>query len=190
MFVDKLRMDIDKYRNPLDAFGDSGMDKDLGRLKILCRGLFYVLLLLTVVISLTLCLVTLGAALEIVDPGQLSGEVGMPSGETLAMLGFVIIVLAVAIVVLVMLMNIARSIYREYSPFTIKNVKRLEVIALAYLLLPVIIAPMMYAVLGGLGNLDVILLGVSSVLMAAIFYCLALVFRYGCLLQKESDETL
>ncbi len=171
-------------------FGDLIMDNDLGRLKALCRGLFFVLLLLTVIIAMGICLLVSGAFIEIDSPGTVSGEAGLSGEEFIAVVGFGIVVMVVSLVVLVMLMNIASAIYREYSPFTIKNVKRLEVIALTYLLLPVVISPMIYAVLGELTALEIILLSFSSVLMAAIFYCLSLVFRYGCWLQKESDETL
>ncbi len=166
------------------------MDNDLRRLKTLCGGLFFVLLLLTVIIAMAICVVVSGTVIEMSDPGLVSDYLGISSDRFVVIAGFGAVVMGVSLVVLVMMLNITNAIYREYSPFTIKNVKRLEVIFLAYLLLPVIVSPMIYAVIGELTALEVIILSFSSVLMAAIFYCLSLVFRYGCWLQKESDETL
>ena len=165
-------------------------DKDLGRLKTLCRGLFFVLLILTVLVAMVICILVSGVAIEVLEPGTVSDEVGIPHGNLLSLMGFGIVSMSVSLVVLIMMMNISGAIHREYSPFTGKNVKRLEVVALAYLLLPVVVAPMVYSVVGELTAFDVVVLSFASVLLAMVFYCLSLVFRYGSWLQKESDETL
>ena len=51
-------------------------DKDLGRLKTLCRGLFFVLLILTVLVAMVICILVSGVAIEVLEPGTVSDEVG------------------------------------------------------------------------------------------------------------------
>ena len=45
------------------------MDNDLRRLKTLCGGLFFVLLLLTVIIAMAICEVVSGTVIEMSDQG-------------------------------------------------------------------------------------------------------------------------
>lgn len=167
------------------------MDRDLTRLKTLCRGLYYVLLLIAVVLLAVTVIVVAALVLVMVDPGLASDlELGIDEGNVPIAVGLMVVILAFVLVTVIVMMSIAKSIYREYTPFTKTNVRRLEVLAMAFLLLPVPLAPLVYVLMGELTAEDVILFSVGSVLTAAVFYCLALVFRYGSWLQKESDETL
>lgn len=174
------------------------MNNDLSRLKILCRILFVVLILITAIVLISLVTMLACIAIEIVEPGAISSVINVPGGsgttashgQTLGILTMLTILVGLSAAMTVMLMNIARSISREYSPFTAKNVNRLEVVSLLYLASPVAMAPLIYYVAGGIDAGTVIGLTLGSILIAAVFYCIALVFRYGAYLQKESDETL
>ncbi len=151
--------------------------KDFRKLKILCRVLFYILLLVSVIMMAVLILIGVALVWEFLDP-RFIGEEAPES--PLVLLALLMVVLLFFLVVCVILMNIARSIYREYSPFTIKNVRRLEVIGVAYLFFPALVSPLLYLALWDIIALEVISIILSCVLMAGIFYCLSLVFMYGC----------
>ncbi len=113
-------------------------DKDLGRLKILYRGLFYILFLVLVVVMAVLALIGAVLEWEFLDPGFI-GEKAPEFQLTV----FVLLMWALLffLVVCVMLMNIVRSIYCEYSSFMTKNVMCLEVIGVAYIVFPTLVSP-------------------------------------------------
>lgn len=163
------------------------MNNDLSRLKILSRGLYYILVLIAVVVVVVTLALAVGAVIEMTDPGWIGPELG-ENALWLIIAAFIVVLFVLAFVL--SLMGIARSICRDYSPFTQENVKRLNMLAVISLLVPVVCTPMLYMARGELTAGDVAGLAVPGVLFAAIVYCLSLVFRYGCWLQKESDETL
>ena len=79
-----------------------------------------------------------------------------------------------------------------YSPFTERNVRLITILSVIYLVMPVVLTVSLCT-----GESDWTLIAVAaaiiflpSLFVAALLYMLALVFRYGCWLQKESDETL
>ena len=80
------------------------------------------------------------------------------------------------------------SIYRDHSPFTNGNVVRLKSLGWTYLISSVFLALLDFVSNSSVS--DALFLCLGSLLVSVVMYCLALVFRYGCLLQKESDETL
>ena len=161
------------------------MDNDLGRLKTLCRALYYILTLLTAGLIVLVAFMLLVFVVEAADPGAVTdGE----DPVSMSMVTAATLMLVIATIVVIMLRNIAKSIYKEYSPFTHTNVRRFEFISLACLL-TIALVPLV--------NMDTQLTAadvagfiIGAVLAAATFYILALVFRYGSWLQKESDETL
>lgn len=169
------------------------MDRDLGRLKRMCGGLYYVLLIVSVAMIIVAVMMVAALGLLIADPSLAADfelEVDITSGSAATAVALVAVLVLFCLVVVFELMSIAKSIYREYTPFTKKNVTRLETLALVCLLLPVLLSPLMYVLTGDLTVSDVVITCLGSMITAAVFYCLALVFRYGCWLQKESDETL
>lgn len=85
-----------------------------------------------------------------------------------------------------------RSISREYSPFTARNTRRLTVLSAIYIVFPAPLTALMVSGVTDPGAALVIALIAFTpfLLIAATVYMLALVFRYGCFLQRESDETL
>jgi len=88
--------------------------------------------------------------------------------------------------------SIFKAISREGTPFTKKNANKIRVIALL-LIANVTVIPALQLLL------YVILLPESgatvpfafgNIVIAAVFFCLALIFDYGSRLQQESDELL
>lgn len=170
------------------------MDNDLTRLKLLSKGVMVVMGVMAVAMCALAALMLVCVWFEIVDPGFISGEVPLDPPQVVALFLLVAVVLVLVGVVFLMLMSITLAISREYSPFTKKNVKRFKTIALTYLVLPFVLTALIYFVVDGLGTVDVVstfaTIFIIGLVDAAVFYMLALVFDYGCWLQKESDETL
>lgn len=169
------------------------MDRDLGRLKKMCGGLYYVLLIVSVAMVVLAVMMVATTCLILADPSlgtDMEIDADITAGSAATAVALIAVLVLFCLVVVFELMSIAKSIYREYTPFTKRNVTRLETLALACLLLPVLLSPLMYVLTGDLTVSDVVVTCLGSVLTAAVFYCLALVFRYGCWLQRESDETL
>jgi hypothetical protein len=79
--------------------------------------------------------------------------------------------------------NIFKDIQVDSSPFEMKQVKRIKRVAILYLIVSLI-------------NFEtsatsiMISLNLVGIVGALMFWCIALIFEYGCALQKESDETL
>ncbi|HEY5536631.1 MAG TPA: hypothetical protein VIL99_17075 [Ignavibacteria bacterium] len=79
--------------------------------------------------------------------------------------------------------NIFKDIHVDSSPFEMKQVKRIKRVAILYLIISLI-------------NFEtsatsiMISLNLVGIVGALMFWCIALIFEYGCALQKESDETL
>lgn len=90
--------------------------------------------------------------------------------------------------------RIFRDIEQEYTPFLEKHVRRLSTIAwllLASSLLFPLLQVSAFLLLPSLGRgtltAEMDLLGV---ICAALLFCVARIFQYGCELQRFSDETL
>jgi len=82
------------------------------------------------------------------------------------------------------------NIRRSYTPFTLENAKVLKHAAVA-LLFSVVSMPFIFVILASLLNQRYqISIELLLFVLSLIVYCISLVFRYGALLQKESDETL
>ena len=79
--------------------------------------------------------------------------------------------------------NIFKDISIDSSPFEMKQVKRIKRVAILYLIISLFDfqnSPASFTVS----------LNLVGIIGAFMFYCMALVFEYGCALQKESDEIL
>ena len=159
------------------------MDNDLGRLKTICRVIYYILMLFTV------ALVILVAALALADVAILiHPEFGSENGMTAPKVTVVLIIFVFALAIVYILSSITKSIYREYSPVWPAKAKRFQTVA-ELCLLALVYMPIMNAI-ERLTASDIAIIILSMLLMSTTFYVLSLVFRYGSWLQKESDETL
>lgn len=87
--------------------------------------------------------------------------------------------------------SLLRSIWTEETPFLMKNVRRLKLLALALLLSEPVCKLALWCQQHFTGhtyfNTDI---GMLFYPMAVIAYILALVFQYGVILQTQADETL
>ena len=84
--------------------------------------------------------------------------------------------------------DIMGSIMREHSPFTDENAARFKVVSITFLLCSVTLAALEY-----LNREDPIMsvcMLLVCILISVVMYCLTIVFRYGSILQDESDHTL
>lgn len=169
------------------------MDNDLSRLKLLSRGISYAFLVLVVLMVPSAAFMYLMVAIALIEPWnvEITNELDIPlSPEQLIMLVLMMaVILTVASAVLINFMMITRGISKEYSPFTKKNVKSLRLLAILMLVVPFVIMALS-AIVEAPSVWDCITMAIPGVFSAAIFYMMALIFDYGCWLQKESDETL
>ena len=79
--------------------------------------------------------------------------------------------------------NIFKDISKDGSPFELKHVKRIKRVAILYLIISLLDSETSVVSISMSFNM----VGIVGALM---FYCIALVFEYGCALQQESDEIL
>lgn len=111
--------------------------------------------------------------------------------EQWIMLGFA----ALSLLLLAFLLWVASIIFKslavEFAPFSDIQVSRLRLVAqllLIYALVPQILYSIFHTIL--IPGYSISLSLDMSFFFAIIFYCLTEIFRYGAVLQKESDETL
>lgn len=76
----------------------------------------------------------------------------------------------------------------EHSPFTEANTDRMKMISLVYLAGAFIL--LILDIIAGAPVAFTVFVFLGCLLITVVMYCLALVCRYGGVLQKESDETL
>ena len=85
------------------------------------------------------------------------------------------------------LFKLAREVFEDISvdssPFEMKQVKRIRKIAIFYLIVSILDFS------GEAYSFD-ITMNFIGIVGAIMFWCISLIFEYGCQLQKESDETL
>jgi len=104
-----------------------------------------------------------------------------------------IVLEAVPIIVIICVASlIFKTISREGTPFTKSNSDKIRIIALLLIAHVLVIPPLQMLVkmmlLPGIAvTVDIALI---NLVVAAVFFCLALVFDYGRQLQQESDELL
>lgn len=169
------------------------MNDDLVRLKRISGILSIILLVFMIAIASMAMLLACGLVLAVTVPEFLDAfvqELDMKPEWIYAFIGIATLALCLMTIILLMLRNITKAIHKNYSPFTKENVKRLMVIATLYLVMPFVSIAIIILTIGGMTLMEALVMIAASAVMAAIFYMLALIFDYGCQLQKESDETL
>ena len=102
----------------------------------------------------------------------------------------VILVYRVGMAVVALL--ILRSLWTEETPFLMKNVRRMKALALVLALYEPCLRLLVYWQVRVTGATNVNFGAAPGILLpvAAVVYCLALVFQYGVILQTQADETL
>ena len=84
------------------------------------------------------------------------------------------------------------DINREATPFTKKISSKIKIISLLLIATELLLSPIeLLSMMAVMPEVNIaISFNLGSIIVAVIFFCLALVFEYGGLLQKESDEIL
>ena len=171
------------------------MKGDLSTLKKICRYASSVMLAGSIVLA---ALIAATAALWIGSAagygafsGILSAWIGAdPASGTsgTAALLEMLMILSLGAATVYVLYRFMRSVYTEHSPFTQKNVDSMRWLSKTYLISSALIAVSDWFARGNVTSAMFLFFG--SVMVGVVVYCLALAFRYGGVLQKESDETL
>lgn len=102
------------------------------------------------------------------------------------------VVLAYRIGMEVVALMILRSLWSEETPFLMKIVRRMKTLALAMVLFEPCIRLLVYWQVHFTGSTNINFGATPGFFLpvAAVVYCLALVFQYGVILQTQADETL
>ena len=131
-----------------------------------------------------LCLVSTGFDIFSLMNGHTGEEIAHFSGEILGNL----FVAGMLFFAWMMFWHIGR----EYTPFSPKHTLYLRLISLLMLAYTIIVPPveMLMTEILAPGVEASASIELSGIVCAVIFYCLALIFDYGRLLQKQSDETM
>jgi hypothetical protein len=170
------------------------MKGDLSTLKKICRYASTVMLagslILAAAIAATVVLWIGTAAGYAPFSDALAAWIGVDSvsGQGIYALLEMLIVLSLGAATSFCLYKFMRSIYLEHSPFTKGNVDSMRMLSKTYLIVSILIAACDWMSRKNLTSAMILLFG--SIMVGVVVYCLALAFRYGAVLQKESDETL
>jgi len=84
--------------------------------------------------------------------------------------------------------DIMVSIQKEHSPFVMENADRFKIVSMTYLICSVPLAALEFLNRGD--NVLTACVLLACILVCVVLYCLTIIFRYGCMLQNESDHTL
>ena len=87
---------------------------------------------------------------------------------------------------------IFNDISREGAPFTKKNSNKIRIISLLLITQCIVIPPLQLLIVMIFSPATEVSapINLGFIIVAAIFFCLALIFEYGADLQRQSDETL
>ncbi len=170
------------------------MKGDLSTLKKICRYASSVMLAGSIILAATMAATValwIGSALGYGPfSDALAAWLGVDSASgsgNFALLEMLMI-LSLGAATAYCLYRFMRSVYVEHSPFTGKNVDPMLILSKTYLIAAAAIAACDWMSRGNLTSAMFLFFG--SVMVGVVVYCLALTFRYGAVLQKESDETL
>jgi len=116
--------------------------------------------------------------------------IGITSGSLLVMFFFMLLNTSLMTIITVFVYDIFCTIGKSFTPFTMSIANRIKQIAMISIVLGLV---------GGFSDalVDYYTIGeltwridFAGLLSGMVILCLALVFRYGCDLQRQSDETL
>ncbi len=113
----------------------------------------------------------------------------MTSADWIAFLGSLAIIV-LTVIIIVMAFRVMSKLCTGESPFTEQNSNRIRKMSLTMLAVGVVEFTMFIALHFLDGYQGVGFFTGTTFVMGVVLYCISLVFRYGCELQQESDETL
>ncbi len=144
---------------------------------VLSAGVIYIMLFGNI------DLIVLSGKVIVHSPFATFGEGGMENWKII----FEAVAGIVSFILLSILFKQARDVFKDISvdssPFEMKQVKRIRKIAIFYFVVSLL----------GLQSFDYSFsysMNFVGIVGAVMFYCISLIFEYGCELQQESDETL
>jgi len=99
-----------------------------------------------------------------------------------------VILFATMFVTVKMIHDTMVSIQKEHSPFMNENAARFKTICLAFLMASVPLSVLEFLTRGD--QILAVCVFLAFILISVVMYCLTIIFRYGAMLQDESDHTL
>lgn len=159
------------------------------RLKKICKYCYCLLLLMFVACMMIMsgCIILY---IIIFTYPALIAEESIPA--MFQMLTDVIVMTVIMTVSTYCIMRIAKSISTDYSPFTLTNVRYLKIMAVTMMIMFFvhITVQTVFMMLEKYPEGYVLNVPLSYIFGSVLLYSLSLIFQYGVVLQKESDETL
>jgi len=155
-----------------------------------------VVLALVMVLLIVLTIIAPSLNLEPVEEVINVWDVSMPLdgsvGNFRALMMVTLIGSGIMAAILFVMSFIFKDISREGAPFTKKNSNRIRMISILLITQTLVIPPLQFLAAKLLSPVTNVLVSINlgSILVAATFFCLALIFEYGAELQRQSDETL
>ncbi len=113
------------------------------------------------------------------------------TGSSVVMVVQTFVMLALAVVLIFTAFRLLGSLRKEETPFTEVNGKRIR--NMSFVLIVIEPVTILFNIISNALNKEVFVVqSFGGMMLAAgfVMYCISLVFRYGCELQQESDETL
>ena len=171
------------------------MKHGLWRLKKICRYASNVMTIAGMILAISV-IVTIGLGIISLITGNVSdillswighnGDEGTKIIVAATMEN--ILILSIGSITVITIGNVMDSISKENSPFTELNADRMVLISMIYFVSSFLLLTLGFIVERRATESVFIFLG--TLLVSVVMYCLALMCRYGAILQKESDETL
>lgn len=171
------------------------MKHGLSRLKKICRYTSNVMTIAGMILAISV-IVTIGLGIISLITGNVSdillswighnGDEGTKIIVAATMEN--ILILSIGSITVITIGNVMDSISKENSPFTELNADRMVLISMIYFVSSFLLLTLGFIVERRATESVFIFLG--TLLVSVVMYCLALICRYGAILQKESDETL
>jgi len=169
------------------------MRGDLHTLKKVCKYASVVMLMGEIAFAVLTAAVLIMGAWSFSDPSirdSFSDLIKCGTSDLSLASGTIeIAVLFIAMFITVkMIHDIMMSIQKEHSPFVLENADRLKIVSIAFLAVSAPLALLDY--LNRSDDIIAVCIFLACILICVVLYCLTIVFRYGCILQNESDHTL
>lgn len=125
-----------------------------------------------------------------------NGNATAPSEITLGKIrwavGLAVVIIVCALVLFKFVSNVCKSLSACETPFeegVITSLNKFSYVLIGYAVIKVILASIISDLFAGAASVSVNI-DITTILFALGIYVLSIIFKYGAILQKESDETL
>ncbi len=169
------------------------MSETLNRLNKLSLYVGIVAKVLMALIGLLLIVMVITAIYFALDPDMVSELfTDLSYGQVQSMAVTIIAICVGGFSILFFVNRLFVTIHKNHTPFLEENVRNLNIIAVLVVVMALAV-PALEILLAYALKIESVLavnFNVTMLFMAFLVYLVSLVFRYGVILQKESDETL